>query len=606
MTELGKTARLKRDAILAIKLLLAVLLAFYLYQIYFEAGPILVAAVLLIIACQIRPNLFERILRRFGSLALRPQLSVALVGLFALIVCAAQSLHRGLPEPRIHDEFSVLLAADTFLHGRLANESHPMWIHFETMHVIFQPTYASKFPPAQGLLLAAGRLVVGHPIVGVWLSTALACSAICWMLIPWVGRRWALLGGSIAGVHPMLLEWNLTYWGAALAVVGGALLLGGFRRIMRRPRPKDAWLMGFGMLVLAFSRPYEGAILSSLMVVILIAVCVRGRKQPLGLWLSRIGVPLILVVGVTVAAWGYYNLRVTGNALQMPIMLHEKTYAAAQTFLWLEANPEPYYRHDVIREFQMEWSLAPFLAQRASLAGFLSGAVGKLMVYSQALFQGWEPILLIALFFVRRDRWIRIMLAMVILATLALLGSTWARSHYAAPLTGLVFALSLRTMRRLSLLKPADVAVGAVFTRVCLILFVASLLTTDLRLPGPSPSDWSFDRARILADLRRDPHKDLVVVHYAAGHSPHEEWVYNDADIDGSDVVWARDMGPEHNRELLDYFRDRRVWLLEADRRDPTVVRYDDKIDTSPASALGSRGGSLSESSHPGHPAGSR
>jgi hypothetical protein len=579
MLQPGKTALLKRDAILAIKLLLAVLLAFYLYQIYFEAGPILVAAVLLIIAWQVRPEWFEAAQSRVGRLALNRRLSIVLVGVFALIVCASLSLQGRLPEPSVHDEFSVLLAADTFLHGRLANEPHPMWIHFETMHVVFQPTYASKFPPAQGLLLAAGKQLVGHPIGGVWLSTALACASICWMLMAWVGRRWAFLGGLIAGVHPMLLEWSQTYWGAAIAVIGGALLLGGFRRIMRRPRARDAWLMGLGMLVMAFSRPYEGAILSILTVVILVAVSLLRSKQPLLLWFSKVGVPLLVVVGVTVAAWGYYNLRVTGSALQMPIMLHEKTYAAAQTFLWVEPNPEPSYRHEVIREFQMEWSLAPFLAQRASLSGFVSGAVGKLIVYSQALFQGWTAVLLVGLCFVNRDRWIRMMYAMAVLATLALLGSTWARSHYAAPLTGLVFALSFRALRRLSLWKPVGVGVGEAFTRVCLILFVASLLTTDLRLPGLSASDWSFDRARILAELRREPHKDLVVVRYAQGHSPHEEWVYNEADIDGSDVVWARDMGEGHNRELLDYFSDRRVWLLEPDLRDPAPVPYQEKSD---------------------------
>jgi hypothetical protein len=54
----------------------------------------------------------------------------------------------------------------------------------------------------------------------------------------------------------------------------------------------------------------------------------------------------------------------------------------------------------------------------------------------------------------------------------------------------------------------------------------------------------------------------------------HEEWVYNHADIDGSAVIWARDMGDARNRELLDYYRDRKVWLLEPDRPAPALDPY--------------------------------
>jgi hypothetical protein len=81
---------------------------------------------------------------------------------------------------------------------------------------------------------------------------------------------------------------------------------------------------------------------------------------------------------------------------------------------------------------------------------------------------------------------------------------------------------------------------------------------------------------RIAVDRRLAtmPGKLLVFVRYSPQHIFQDEWVYNDADLDGARVVWARDLGPEENRKLQAYYPDRQFLLFEPDGRPMRLQPY--------------------------------
>src|SRR5712692_1012840 len=148
------------------------------------------------------------VIEKAGSaFASKKSLAIVSTALAAVVLRVSLLWLVPVPVPHTHDEFSYLLAADTFAHGRVTNPPHPMSLFLDTIHVNQQPTYMSKYPPAQGAALAAGQ-VLGNPWVGVVLSVAAMCAAVVWMLQAWVPAPWALLGGILA-----LLRFGIfSYW----------------------------------------------------------------------------------------------------------------------------------------------------------------------------------------------------------------------------------------------------------------------------------------------------------------------------------------------------------------------------------------------------------
>ncbi len=85
-------------------------------------------------------------------------------------------------------------------------------------------------------------------------------------------------------------------------------------------------------------------------------------------------------------------------------------------------------------------------------------------------------------------------------------------------------------------------------------------------------SNYGYTRAAIVRDLERQGGKHIIFVRYFDAHDKSEEWIYNDADIAESPIIWAHDEGDSSNRELTKFYSGRRLWLLEADTHPAELI----------------------------------
>jgi hypothetical protein len=560
-----------------------------------EFGLLLVAVALAFSFPSLGSRWFEAGERALGKLAERPRLAVVVTGLSALAARAALLPILPIPVPAFHDEFCYLLAADTFAHGRLANPTHPLWIHFETFYVLWHPTYASMFPPAQGLIMAFGQVVLGHAFWGVWLSLGLLCAALCWMLQGWLPPKWALLGGLLAVIRLATFSyWANSYWGGAVAATGGALVFGALPRLKQSLRVMDALLMGLGLAILANSRPYEGLVFSLPVGAALLAWMLGKNRPPFRTSLCRVVLPAGLLLGLVAVFMGYYFWRVTGSPWRMGPQVYFEKYHEAPHFLGQPLPPIATYHHAVMKDFYLNYEL-PAWEQTRSLGGVVwlqaARAIDVWAFYLLPLFT--LPLLMALAVLPSGFSWRQIspnsrfllMASGFGLAGYAL--EVYLLPHYVAPGTCLVFALVLGAMRYVRSWRWRQKPVGLAITRAIPLIGGALLLLCtawgpSLRPWQPWPWTWCspgasmfmLDRARTLANLQQEPGRHLVIVRYSAAHRPSLEWVYNRADIDGSKVIWARDMGREQNAELIRYFQGRQIWLVEPDLTPPRVSAY--------------------------------
>jgi hypothetical protein len=557
---------------------------------------IAIEVLLVIVVCAIgfkRPWLGSRIFKtveRCGNVISRNKAaSVWLVGILAVVLRAAVLPLAPFPDPEIHDEFGHLLIADTFASGRLTNPPSPYWRHFESIYLLQQPTYTSQYPIAIGASLAVGQVLLGHPWWGVLIAIGVFCALICWMLQAWVPPPWALLGGLLAVLQFAIVGyWVNTYWGGAVPGIGGLLVLGALPRLRRGHRIRNAALTACGLAILMNSRPVEALLFACVTCAILLWWTLRSRELKFWPSVPTVWLPMGIVLAMTSAGMLYYNYRVTGNALELPYMLHQKMYGSPQAFWWQRPVLVKTFAH---KEMEDDYLRQLRLYQRRSSPSQLARATFGRTRDFWVFFIG--PAFTVPLLFFPwaiRDRGMPIMLGMSVpFAADYLTFHAWY-PHYAGPVAGILIFIIFQCWRHLRVWqwngKPVGLFVSRMLPLVCILSVVLVLGSKLIALasPGSKEAMQKFyagyltvrsPRCDFERELKRMGGKHLIFVrYYQPGHNPDDEWVYNRANIDAADVVWARELDEGSNEALVRHFADRKVWLAEPDARPPRLSPY--------------------------------
>ena len=541
---------------------------------FMEGSLTFLAIALAVTLPRLGESVFAPIERAFSALARRRTLAVVVVGLSNLVLRLSTLPWLPIPKPFVPDDFSFLLAADTFAHFRLTNPTPALWQHFESLQIDILPTYCSMYFPAGGMVLAFGQLFLGHPWFGLLLVTAVTASAITWMLQAWLPSRWALLGGLIFVLRLGLFSyWINTYTGAAMiAVLGGALVFGAFPRLKRHLRHRDALLLALGIVILLLSRPYEGLLLCLPILVALIHWIYRKRPDP-GILLRRAALPIVLILA-GVSWLGYYDKVAFGSPTTLPYTINRQMYAMAPYYIWQHSRPEPVYRHQNLRDFyfQDEQNTVSKIATNFAIVTTKKAFVGI------RYFTGFLLMLpLILIHRVFRDRRTRLLTIGLLLLACGMFIEIFLIPHYLAPFAAAFYALGLQAMRHLRAWNPGGRSLVRWITVSIVLLAAVRPFGPQLGIVIPKfpvstwaanwfgPDDFGRERAAVAAQLNNLPGRHIVFVRYAPHHEPMDEWIANAAEIPSAKVLWVQEMSAAENQQLLRQYPGRSVWLVQPD-----------------------------------------
>jgi hypothetical protein len=470
----------------------------------------------------------------------------ALVLAVAVAVTALAVAVHGAPVPHIHDEFTYLFAGETYANFRLAFPSPPSPESFWSPHLLVEPTFASKYPPGQGLALAIGYWT-GDPLFGLLLTGIVAAITLLWALRAVVGPIPALVTAlCFAGSALFLGVWIRTYMGGMVAFSGAALVLGSCLRMHRHTPTRLAYLaLGIGTAALFLSRPFEGAIVCILAGILYANHALRqfrndSRRVATGVLIATL--PLLLAFGFQAAV----NHAVTGSAWRMPHPEFHAQYMTQPIFIWQEAQPA---RKPSPAVAEAEQVLMASGGWAEHIRESLSGA----FIAASAVSSPWLPwLILLSLPFLALLEW-RLLVVLAGFPLLHALSNYLELHFYFGPIAPIWF-LAIATMFEYLATRLRQRGVAAAL----MLLALACLVGPGLH-EAPSTHGYRHHHDLKRALAQRAP--SLVFVRYGATANPHLAIVYNDPAL-RNHTLFVNELDESANCTVLANFGGREVWRV--------------------------------------------
>lgn len=429
-------------------------------------------------------------------------------------------------------------------------------------------------------------------------------AALFWMLTGWTKFRWAILGTLLmlflVGIDSY---WAQSYWGGMAAATGGALFFGGFRRLFEKLSYKTTLLMVLGSVILVNSRPFEGSVMMLPALAVLLFRLLRGGDNSAKQKLLQVVLPGLLLTGIALSFMLYYNFKVTGSVLKLPYSEHTRQYYPNPLFIFQSKDESSIGGHDRLREFNEQFKVPPLLENvneflnlpDAVYLRFICAFFLLIIIVPYFLLSPPLTILLYASVpaIIKKDKWTAFIFLTVLFTFFCMsLAVWWDSYHYSAPLTCCFCLLLTESLRQFVISGKADKS-NLKNSIVCVSLaglIAASIIYSQIYpaqqifiannsvLPNAKlkesladgkyfrltiPERATYVKSEIEKAVKQLPDKYLAIVSYDKNYTFHDEIVYNRANLEAAEIIWAHSLSVEKDARLINYYADRKVLLIK-------------------------------------------